>query len=76
MEEYYSALIKTLGNWTTDWDGSLMSRDECPRDGMHCDVLYDAIAAIDFLAKRVDELERQNDNLRDDLVHAGDESWS
>jgi hypothetical protein len=36
---------KLLG-WCTDWNGAPMVRGEPPRDGLHCDDLYDAAAAI------------------------------
>lgn len=48
-------LIERLRGWVTDWDGSPMVPGEPPRDGIHCDVLIEAIAEITRLRA---ELER------------------
>lgn len=39
-------LERVLRGWVTDWNGEPMARGEPPRDGIHCDVLYDAIEAL------------------------------
>ena len=42
-------ILERLEGWVTDWNGAAMVRGEPPRDGLHCDVLYDAIDEIKSL---------------------------
>ena len=49
-----SDVLAKLRNWVTDWNGLGMVRGEPPRDGLHCDDIYDAIDEIMRLRKRLD----------------------
>ena len=59
-----SDLVERLIGWCTDWNGEPMVRGEPPRDGLHCDILLDAVA-------RIRELEAE----RDELQAALDSDW-
>lgn len=50
-------IVVQLKSWTLDWDGTPMSRDESPRDSIHCDVLFDAITEIERLRAALDKIE-------------------
>lgn len=48
-EETPIDIVERLRQWVTDWNGAAMVRGEPPRDGLHCDILYDAADEIDRL---------------------------
>lgn len=58
MNDDVKALVERLNGWCTDWDGSQMVRGEPPRDGLHCDDLMDAAAALTAQAEEIERLKK------------------
>ena len=49
-------IVKRLRSWCTDWNGAKMVRGESPRDGLHCDDLFDAADEIERLRHALGEI--------------------
>lgn len=49
-------VLERLRGWCTDWNGAPMVRGEPPRDGLHCDVLFDAADEIERLLAALNEI--------------------
>lgn len=62
----HAELVERLKGWCTDWNGAAMVRGEPPRDGLHCDILYDAASVIASQDERIASLERDRDEARAD----------
>jgi hypothetical protein len=49
-------IVTKLRGWCADWNDSRMVRGEPPRDGIHCDVLYDAADEIERLRAALNDV--------------------